>query len=143
MVKVEGSTVGSGQPNEVWSYGDDTYRIMSRYLQVREQLKPYILKHMETASREGIPVMRPLFFDFPEDQVCYTVEDQYMFGPDLLIAPVMEYQVKSRKIYFPTGASWKDALTGKVYKGGQTVEYPVTLEDIPVFCRNGFEFKIK
>jgi alpha-D-xyloside xylohydrolase len=143
MVKVEGSTVGSGQPNEVWSYGDDTYRIMSRYLQVREQLKPYILKHMETASSEGIPVMRPLFFDFPEDQVCYTVEDQYMFGPDLLIAPVMEYQVKSRKIYFPTGASWKDALTGKVYKGGQTVEYPVTLEDIPVFCRNGFEFKIK
>ena len=86
--------------------------------------------------------MRPLFFDFPDDQACYTIEDQYMFGPDLLIAPVMEYRVKSRKVYFPAGASWTDALTGKLYKGGQTVEYYVTLEDIPVFCKNGFDFKI-
>jgi alpha-D-xyloside xylohydrolase len=116
---------------------------MTRYLQVREQLKPYILKHMEIASREGIPVMRPLFFDFPNDQVCYTTEDQYMFGPDLLVAPVLEYMASGRKIYFPAGASWTDALTGKVYKGGQTIDYKVTLEDIPVFCKNGFDFRIK
>ncbi len=140
---IEGSAVGSGAPNELWSYGDESYQIMARYLQVREQLKPYILKHMEIASKEGIPMMRPLFFDFPDDELCYTTEDQYMFGPDLLIAPVLEYQVNTRKVYFPAGASWKDALTGKVYKGGHTINYAVSLENIPVFCRDGFEFKIK
>jgi alpha-D-xyloside xylohydrolase len=143
MVKVEGSSVGSGAPNEVWSYGDETLKIMTRYLQVREQLKPYILKHMEIASKEGIPMMRPLFFDFPKDQVCYSIEEEYMFGPDLLVAPVLEYKATSRKVYFPVGPSWTDALTGQVYKGGQTIDYEVNINDIPVFCRNGFAFKIR
>ncbi len=143
MIPVEGSGVGSGQPNEVWSYGDATYKIMKRYLQVREQLKPYIMKHMEIASKEGIPMMRPLFFDFPSDAVSYTTEEEFMFGPDLLVAPVLEYQAKTRKVYFPAGATWKDAYTGKEYKGGQTIDYPVTLENIPVFARNDFNFKIK
>ena len=143
VVKVEGSSVGSGSPNEVWSYGEETLKIMTRYLQVREQLKPYILKNMEIASKEGIPMMRPLFFDFPEDQLCYITEDQYMFGPDLLIAPVLEYMAKTRKVYLPADASWTDAITGKVYKGGQTLDYKVTIDNIPVFCKNGFSFKIK
>lgn len=143
MVKIEGSAVGSGAPNELWSYGEKTYGIMSRYLQVREQLKPYILKHMDIASKEGIPVMRPLFFDFPTDELCYSIEDQYMFGPDLLICPVLEYGAGMRKVYFPAGTAWKDALTGKVFKGGQTIDYKVTIDNIPVFCKNGFEFNIK
>lgn len=140
---IPGAIVGSGGPNELWSYGEDAYQIMSRYLQIREQLKPYILKNMEMASKEGIPMMRPLFFDFPDDQVTYTVEDQYMFGPDLLVAPVVDYMTKTRKIYFPSGALWTDALSGKVYKGGQTIDYNVTIDNIPVFCKNGFNFKIK
>jgi len=140
---VEGALAGSGGPNEIWSYGEDAYKIMSKYLKVREQLKPYILKNMKIASEEGIPVMRPLFLDFPKDQTCYTIDDQYMFGPDIMVAPVIEFKAKSRKIYFPAGASWKDALTGKVYKGGRTVDYKVTIENIPVFCKNGFDFKIK
>ena len=66
-----------------------------------------------------------------------------MFGTDLLIAPVLEYLAKTRKVYLPAGASWTDALTGKVYKGGQTLDYKVTIDNIPVFCKNGFNFKIK
>lgn len=139
---IPGAIVGSGGPNEVWSYGEDAYNIMSRYLQVREQLKPYILRNMEISSNEGIPMMRPLFFDFPDDQVTYGIEDQYMFGKDLLVAPVLEYMAKTRKVYLPAGASWTDALTGKVYKGGQTLEYKVTIDNIPVFCKNGFNFKM-
>jgi len=142
-INIPGAIVGSGGPNEVWSYGEDAYNIMSKYLQVREQLKPYILRNMEIASKEGIPMMRPLFFDFPSDQLCYITEDQYMFGPDLLIAPVLEYMAKTRRVYLPAGASWTDALTGKVYKGGQTLDYKVTIDNIPVFCKNGFNFKIK
>jgi alpha-D-xyloside xylohydrolase len=141
-ISIPGAIVGSGGPNEIWSYGEDAYNIMSRYLHVREQLKPYILKNMEISSKEGIPMMRPLFFDFPSDNLTYTIEDQYMFGPDLLIAPVLEFLAKSRKIYLPADASWTDALTGKVYKGGQTLDYKVTIDNIPVFCRNGFNFKI-
>jgi alpha-D-xyloside xylohydrolase len=143
FVTVEGSSVGSGSPNEVWSYGEETLKIMTRYLQIREKLKPYIMNNMKVASDQGIPVMRPLFFDFPLDQMCYTLEDQYMFGPDLLIAPVLEYNEKVRKIYFPTNATWTDALTGKTYQGGQTIEYNVTIDNIPVFCKNGFNFKLK
>jgi alpha-D-xyloside xylohydrolase len=143
MIDVKGSPVASGSPNELWSYGEETYKIMSKYLQVRERLKPYILKNMEVASKEGIPMMRPLFFDFPNDQVCYKIEDEYMFGPDLLVAPVLEYKAQSRKIYFPVGSSWTDALTGKVFKGGQTIDYKIAIENMPVFCKNGFDFKIK
>jgi len=116
---------------------------MSRYLHIREQLKPYILKHMKQASEYGTPVMRPLFYDFPDDQKCYTIEDQYMFGPDLLIAPVLEHNPESRSIYLPKGLKWKDALSGKIYKGGQTIEYKVSIENIPVFTRNGSNFKLK
>jgi alpha-D-xyloside xylohydrolase len=142
-INIPGTIVGSGGTNEVWSYGEDAYNIMSRYLQVREQLKPYILRNMQISSNEGIPMMRPLFFDFPDDRLTYTIEDQYMFGKDLLIAPVIEYMAKTRKVYLPAGASWTDALTGKVYKGGQTLDYKVTIDNIPVFCKNGFNFKIK
>jgi len=142
MIPIPGSIVGTGQPNEVWSYGEQTLGIMTRYLNIREALRPYIQKHMEIASAEGIPMMRPLFFDFPEDEASYTVEDQFMFGPDLLVAPVLEYQAKTRQVYLPAGAEWNDALTGKVFKGGQVIEYKLTIDNIPVFSRNGFSLKM-
>ncbi len=141
--KIEGALVGSGADNEIWSYGEDAYEIMSHYLKVRERLRPYILKNMEIASKEGLPVMRPLFIDFPSDPASYSIDDQYMFGPDLMIAPILEYKAVSRKIYFPAGSEWKDALTGKIYKGGQTVDYKVNLMNIPVFSRNRFDFTLK
>ena len=98
---------------------------------------------MDIASEDGTPVMRPLFYDFPQDEKCYTIEDQYMFGPDILVAPVLEEGAKSRKIYFPEGTKWKDALSGKTYKGGQTVDYNVSIDNIPIFTRNGFAFKLE
>ena len=140
---IAGQVVGSGSPNEVWSFGDEAYKIMSHYLAIREKLRPYIKKHMDIASKDGTPVMRPLFYDFPQDNSCYTVEDQYMFGPDILVAPVVEAGVTSRKVYLPSAAEWKDALTGKTYKGGQTVDYKVTIENIPIFTRNNLDLKIQ
>ncbi len=142
MIKLENQITNTGQPNEVWSFGEDALKIMSHYLHVREKLRPYIQKHMDIASENGTPVMRPLFFDFPEDETCYTIEDQYMFGPDILVAPVLEAKASSRKIYLPTGSVWKDALTGKTHKGGQTLDYKVSIENIPIFTRNGFDFKL-
>ena len=66
-----------------------------------------------------------------------------MFGPDILVAPVLEEAATSRKIYLPDGSKWKDALTGKSYKGGQTIDYNVSIENIPVFTRNDLDFSLK
>jgi alpha-D-xyloside xylohydrolase len=140
--ELEGQLVGTGAPNEVWSFGEEAYVILSHYLDIRERLRPYIQKHMDIASENGTPVMRPLFYDFPDDQKSYTIEDQYMFGPDILVAPVLEAGAKSRAVYFPAGSNWKDALTGKKYGGGQTVDYPVSIENIPLFTRNSIDFEV-
>lgn len=86
--------------------------------------------------------MRPLFFEFPEDEKCWETEDAYMFGADLFVAPVMEAGVTERSIYLPKGAKWTDANTKKVYEGGQTVTVPAPLEIIPVMIRDGKNFDI-
>ena len=70
----------SGQDNEVWSFGEENYKILTKYLFIRERLRPYIRECMKQASETGAPVMRPLFFDFAEDKQCWNVEDAYMFG---------------------------------------------------------------
>ena len=132
----------SGQDNEVWSFGEDNYKILSKYLFIREKLRPYIRECMKTASETGAPVMRPLFYDFPEDKTCWETEDAYMFGPDLLVAPVMEAGATTRTIYLPKGASWTDANTKQVYEGGQTVTVPAPLDVIPVMLRDGKEYVI-
>ncbi|WP_434036672.1 glycoside hydrolase family 31 protein [Formosa sp. 4Alg 33] len=142
-IKLEGQITNSGSPNEVWSFGDKPYKIMSRYLNIREQLRPYIQKHMDIASEKGTPVMRPLFYDYPNDDATYTIDDQYMFGPDILVAPVLEAKAKSRTIYLPEGSKWKDVHSGKTYKGGQTITYKVSIEDIPLFTTNGYNLKLK
>ncbi len=132
----------SGQDNEVWSFGEDNYKILSKYLFIRERLRPYIRECMKTASETGAPVMRPLFYDFPEDKTCWETEDAYMFGPDLLVAPVMEAGATTRTIYLPKGASWTDANTKQAYEGGQTVTVPAPLDVIPVMLRDGKEYVI-
>ncbi|MBQ9122783.1 MAG: glycoside hydrolase family 31 protein [Lachnospiraceae bacterium] len=132
----------SGQDNEVWSFGEENYEILKEYLFIRERLRPYIRECMRAASKTGEPVMRPMFFDFPQDETCWQVEDQYMFGPDLLVAPVMEVGLTSRKVYLPSGLSWTEASTGKVFKGGQTIEVEAPLHIIPVFVREGKHYDI-
>ncbi|MGN0141825.1 MAG: TIM-barrel domain-containing protein [Roseburia sp.] len=132
----------SGQDNEVWSFGEENYKILSKYLFIRERLRPYIRDCMKAASETGAPVMRPLFYDFPEDKTSWEVEDSYMFGPDLLVSPVMEAGASTRTVYLPAGAKWTDAYTKKVYEGGQTVTVPAPLDVIPVMIRDGKEYVI-
>lgn len=132
----------SGQDNEVWSFGEDNYEILKKYLFIRENLRPYIRECMRQASENGSPVMRPLFYDFPGDPASWEVEDSYMFGPDLLVSPVMEAGADSRTIYLPRGAQWTDAYTHKVYEGGQTVTVPAPIDVIPVMVRDGKVFRI-
>ena len=126
----------SGQDNEVWSFGEENYKILTKYLFLREKLRPYVRKCMEASSRTGEPVMRPLFFDFPEDPKAWETEDAYMFGKDILVAPVMEPGVSQRQVYLPKGAEWTEISTGKVFRGGKEVTANAPLDVSPVFTRS-------
>ena len=130
----------SGADNEVWSYGDEAYEILKYYLELRERMKPYITELMEDAHVKGSPVMRPLFYDIPEDKKCWDVNDEYMFGPDVLVAPVMYAKMTSRKVYLPAGSKWTNYWTGEVLEGGQETEADAPLSQIPLFTRNGRTF---
>ena len=132
----------SGQDNEVWSFGEDNYEILKKYLFLREKLRPYIRECMRRASETGEPVMRPLFFDFPEDQKAWETEDAYMFGKDLLVAPVMGAGISERAVYLPAGTRWKESATGRIYEGGETVSASAPIDIIPVFIREGADISV-
>ena len=126
---------GSGADNEIWSYGEEIYELLKGYLFARERIRPYVSEQMKQAHERGTPVMRPLFYDFPADNESWEVEDQYMFGPSILVAPVLWEGVRKRSVYFPPGRAWKDARTGSVHQGGTRSEVDAPLETIPVFVR--------
>jgi alpha-D-xyloside xylohydrolase len=134
--------VVSGAPNEVWSYGEEAYRILTRFLFVRERLRPYVKRLMEEAHVRGTPPMRPLFYDFPKDRRAWEIEDQYMFGPDLLVAPIMRPGAATKEVYLPEGTTWLEAATGRLHEGGHSVIAYAPLEVIPVFVRAGVSLTI-
>ena len=130
-----GATCLSGNDNEVWSYTPEMLEIFTSYLFMREKLRPYTRALMKEAHEKGTPVMRPLFYDFPEDREAWETEDQFMFGPDILTAPVMYAGVEKREVYLPTGADWENIWTGEIFKGGQGITADAPIEKIPVFTR--------
>lgn len=131
----------SGQDNEVWSFGDKVYDILTRYLFARENMRPYIKSLMEKAHTDGSPVMRTMFYQFPEDKKCWELTDQYMFGSDILVAPVTEAGIREREVYLPKG-KWINAYTNEVLEGEKTITAPAPLEVIPLFVREGSDVKI-
>ena len=82
--------------------------------------------------------MRPLFYDFPKDAACWETEDEYLFGEELLIAPVLYEKQRQREVYLPKGTEWTDLWTKKKYQGGQTILAEAPLDAIPVFSRGEF-----
>jgi alpha-D-xyloside xylohydrolase len=129
----EGSKTGG--PNEVWSFGERAYEIITGLLSLRERLRPYIMEQMQLAHEKGTPPMRPLFFDLPDDDGCIGVDDQFMFGPDLLVAPVLHQRARSREVYLPAGTSWTNPWTEETLEGGQWVTADAPLDRIPVYLR--------
>ncbi|MHA6523236.1 glycoside hydrolase family 31 protein [Tessaracoccus sp. G1721] len=126
----------SGAPNEVWSYGEEVYGILREHLFLREALRDYTRSAMAEAHRDGQPVMRGVFHGFPDDPVAWTVTDQFLFGPDLLVAPVVEPGARSRPVYLPAGASWTSLATGERLDGGAWADVVAPLHVIPVFARD-------
>ena len=121
---------------EPWNYGDEAKQIIADCLKEREQLRPYIEACAERVSKEGYTLMRPLVFDFADDETALRQSCEYMFGPELLISPVTEPGVTTWKTYLPKQkGGWTDIRTGKHYDGGQYVTTAVDKARIPVFKR--------
>lgn len=130
-----GATCCSGAPNEMWSYGPDVYDICEKYMALREELRDYTQSLMQEAHQAGFPVMRTLFYEFPEGPDCWKTEDEYMYGSKYLCAPVLYPGQKTRKVYLPKSAQW-ETLEGKTtYNGGGTAEVACPIESMPVFIR--------
>ena len=122
----------TGRDNELWSYGEDVYEILKHYVAVREQMKPYLKEVMREASENGSPVMRAMFYEFPDDPMCWEADEQYMFGSRYLVAPVLYAGMTEREIYLPAG-KWKNIATCEELAGGRKVTVAAPLEVIPVF----------
>ena len=138
-----GAACVSGAPNEVWSYTDQVTGILSDYLRLRERMRPYVTQLMEQAHEKGAPVMRPVFYDFPEDAAAWDVESEYMFGPSVLVVPVTEKDCRQVRAYLPAGAQWTNAWTGERFDGGQWITADAPIEQIPLFTRDGFALPVR
>lgn len=128
---------GTGADNEVWSFGEKNYEILTKFIGVREKMRDYTRSLMAEAHEKGTPVMRTMFYEFPEDAACWDISDAYMFGSDILVAPIVRAKATSRTVYLPAGASWTLANTGDVYEGGKAYEIEAPIETLPIFLRDG------
>ncbi|MCF2502610.1 alpha-xylosidase [Dyadobacter sp. CY107] len=103
-------------PKEPWEYGDDFQNYFRKAVELKYKLMPYIYTQSKLASQKGLPMVRALLVEFPEDPGAWMVDNEYMLGSDILVAPFFE-NGKSRQVYLPKG-KWVDYQTRKVYEGG-------------------------
>jgi len=126
-----------GTPDqEPWSYGTFHEALNRRAIEMRYELLPEIYNVMEEASRTGVPAFRPLLLEYPDDPATWERDDEFLFGSDLLVAPVLREEAGDREVYLPAG-DWYDYYRGWRFEGGRTHLVPVTMEAIPVFVRGG------
>ena len=121
----------------MWSYGEENYEIMVKFIRIREMMRDYTRSIMKEAHETGAPVMRALFYEFPEDAACWDINDAYMFGPDILVAPICHEKAMKREVYLPAGTIFVHAGTGKPYEGGKWYEIEADIHTLPVFLREG------
>jgi alpha-D-xyloside xylohydrolase len=93
---------------------------------------------MDIAGQSGKPIMRPMFFDFYEDEICYTLEDQYMYGEDILFAPIVSQGQTEREVYLPEGR-WVHVYDRTVYEGQQYLQCHAELDQFIAFVKEGSE----
>lgn len=126
----------TGGDNELWSFGDEVLTILKELVLLRERLRPYVEKHMRIAAEQGVPVMRPMFYDFPEDETCFQTGEQYMFGDDILFAPIVHEGQTEKDVYLPEGR-WVFAKDKEIFEGGKTYRVAARLDELIVFVKSG------
>ena len=135
LARIHGTT-----PREPWHFGDEALRIFRDYTHLRYRLLPYLYAIAEIAHRRGLPMLRPLILEFPHDRVAADIDDQYLLGGALLVAPVFSESLEAvtRPVYLPAcAAGWLDFWTGDTLPGGQYLDYVAPLDRLPLFLRRG------
>lgn len=122
-------------PREPWAFGEEATDLFREYAELRYGLVPYLYTLAEEAARTGIPVVRPLVLEYPEDRRTHDIDTQFLLGEDLLVAPVFE-ESGERSVYLPEG-EWVDHWTGERHAGGRTVERTADLGTLPLYVRAG------
>ncbi len=125
----------------IWAYPVDYFLIMREALLLRYALLPYIYTAARNAHDTGVSICRPMYYDFPESDEAYQFKDQYMFGDDLLVAPITESisdetMLAIKKIWLPDG-DWVEWFTGAKLSGPGIFERELALDEIPVYARSG------
>jgi alpha-glucosidase (family GH31 glycosyl hydrolase) len=121
---------------EPWQFGGEIEAICRKYLEMRYRLLPYIYNAVHDACTTGIPIMRPLVLAYPADPQVLNIADEYLFGPDILVAPVLDEGAVERSVYLPEG-SWIDYWSDEIYTGPGFITTQASLDTIPLFVRQG------
>ena len=130
---------GTDYPREIWRFGEPgtwAYDALLQADKLRYQLIPYIYSNASKISLDNYTLMRALIFDFPDDSAVYNIPDQFMFGSSILVNPVTDSSVISRKLYLPK-ADWFDFYTGDKYQGGEWITVSAPISHIPIFVKAG------
>lgn len=135
--------IESGGSNEVWSFGDTVEAVLTKLLEVREALRPYLEECFADFAKTGAPVMAPIFYHFENDIESREDAGRYMLGPDLLVAPVLDESIESMKVALPKGEKWVHVWTGDVYDGGGTADVKCPWGQCPVFIRHSADSKAR
>lgn len=130
-------SVGWVGNKEAWEYGDEFTKINRATVEMRYQFLPYLYTLFYNHEQTGEPVMRPLWYEYPNDKFTYLIDDQYLVGKDLLIAPVVKQGLKTREIYLPVGDNWINWWTGERFEGGKKHTIQTPLDKLPLFVRVG------
>ncbi len=125
-----------GYDQEPWRFGPYYEDIIRKYLKLRYQLLPFLYTTLEEAHRTGVPLFRPLVLNYQNDSNTYNLDDEFMVGNDLLVAPVTRPDITSRLVYLPKGI-WYDYWTNRKYTGGTMIRVEAPLETVPMFVRGG------
>jgi alpha-glucosidase len=128
--------------NVPWLHPEVTQHVVAA-IRLRYALMPYIWSLFERASANHEPIIRPMFYDFPDDANCYADCDDFMLGRELLIAPVLSAGTNTRNVYLPNGpTAWFDFHTGQRYEAGEMHTIAAPLSTLPIFARSGAEIPV-
>jgi alpha-glucosidase len=130
-------SVGWVKNKEPWEFGDEFTRINRETIELRYRFLPYLYSLFREHGRTGEPVMRPLWYEFPNDKQTYLIDDEYMVGSDVLVAPVVREGATTRGIYLPIGAAWVDWWTGEKIESGKVHYLQTPIDRLPIFVRAG------
>ncbi|OXA75059.1 hypothetical protein B0A65_22745 [Flavobacterium frigidimaris] len=131
---------GSNTEREIWHFGDEnseTYKTQLKFNKLHYRLMPYIYTLNGMVNTNDYTMMRALVMDFPNDTKVFNIDNQYMFGPSILVCPVTDEAATKREIYLPKGATWVNFWTGETLQGGQTIMTPAPLDQLPLFIKAG------